>query len=1388
MEAAESNEIEENVLIILQIFIRLEKISYGLLKYKTDDRFLMKLKESIFHHNDNSQGVKNDFLYKIDFKSAELKNIRNSPNLLEEILLEIGKITKLPDSQETLIDYIFSLPKEFVLIDGNQYKRLPNESKHILSIEFANFLFLPQRDEKLVLITWPLSLCINIANARFELHKESLEVYEGPDQENFYYKVIYSAKAVLLKNKDQFFFFVKNRENQWNVIKSSRPSLDIYSALNDKNTTSKYVFYEREPFEQNTNYYKEFIKALWMNFFHPDILYSEIIKSEKHKGSWLKFVIDEFLKSQKKLNKIKEDKRNNRVNVKKNNYIELNRFSQISELTIQKTELGFKRERVNWVDVLRIITNEVHAILSEKMNNYKCPFCDQLVIRLSQDDLESKYFTSLQLNDDKDIFSFVNKVKSIFSEIFLSSVTDYEKFKGNIDSDHLKIFMKLKLHTNRNLEKIKVKYNQNLIFHLKNYFGNIKIISELLNLEIEEEKKGKHSYGLTSIILVYDQQNMASVIMKVEEMWSLISNIEAVFSNLQEALIKASSKKYSDIILFYSKIARNSSEQISTNGTLGTQPIRCENTENRNLCYINSAIQSIVNIYSFKHDLSKWNPNKSDISESKAWEKELSSIIKNELNEKEQGKKIYNFNAFRKKFIEDNKNEAENNIYNKRGNPCVFIESLLNKIHKNSYCSTENECPACKNFAINFILKNQIKRNYLITQEFKENIKLGGKALAYYLNKPIEYEISNPPWCLLYKRKSADNIIDYKGIKDYLINNQSIDYINNGLTYHYELKSIILYGNYHFKTLLFSRTYNLWMLTNDSAIEPLYIKLEDYEINEKSFIPEGLVYFRVLPEETIKNYIVSLLISISTTKPLKKSYDLVDTKLYEIKETFSLIKACYENFTEGIPKEKLSSKYIISFKKNGEIQDIKHALNNFLSLLHANGSNNIHNTLKCNCYACKLFCCKIVKRSDGIHDKIMRRLQTSVNKDDVSFQYSVAQKDFDLNVFSFGVKASETIGVIKSPPLLIISHKSFPYSPNQDAFKNFILTNNCLFIENSSTIYSLHSILFTTLTNFESLVYVKTPEGWKSYRNGLFFQGSITFQEICANGFTPVLTFYEKKNFLYISALLEALSSLQTFKYELDKFDKIEERWFKIFKELLNNRQKMHNPREIWEFKITYNESTYEKISEIGKKFYNIEYVIGVVLKRIHIESNCLDNSCPVCVNFLLLGKCWRSDNRESYNLYTTRLVNYLVPNMERDVFNNTLSFIYDKNIKNMVAVQYELEKLPNVLIYICVYEKIKSNSPAKILETCKNTLKDVITINCSIDNIPRTYKLNSIIFQIKNGYDEYCTAEKDNNSNLWRFYGSEMTCKEAYETIDIVYEIKKRKDFFPAQLFYSCI
>jgi hypothetical protein len=101
----------------------------------------------------------------------------------------------------------------------------------------------------------------------------------------------------------------------------------------------------------------------------------------------------------------------------------------------------------------------------------------------------------------------------------------------------------------------------------------------------------------------------------------------------------------------------------------------------------------------------------------------------------------------------------------------------------------------------------------------------------------------------------------------------------------------------------------------------------------------------------------------------------------------------------------------------------------------------------------------------------------------------------------FGVKTSETVQVIESPPLLIISNKSFLQSPNQDEFKNFILTNDCLFIENSSTIYSLHSIIFTTLTHFESLVYVKTPKGWKSYRNGLFFQDSITFQEICADGF-----------------------------------------------------------------------------------------------------------------------------------------------------------------------------------------------------------------------------------------------------------------------------------------------
>ncbi|OMJ81470.1 hypothetical protein SteCoe_18089 [Stentor coeruleus] len=1092
----------------------------------------------------------------------------------------------------------------------------------------------------------------------------------------------------------------------------------------------------------------------------------------------LREMIHEFCKVQTYWGSLKEKKNTNESQDRSSEkstelLIKPKDFDSISKIFFKNSDVTYKNDKTSYAELFRNCIEEVHLINSGLNRLCKCPFCEHLVYKISEKpDFKIEYFTSLELPENQSIYEFVEKIKHNFIDTILISA-DMNKFKDIIRGEYFKMFMILKLYTNNDYEKMPIRYNDYLVYHMKP-LKRKDYIAELENLKFEDPKNEFHSFFLYSLILVYGGRNKSITILKNNNKWNFIedddTSEERIYKNIFDALFSVQCyDNITDIFLFYLKQARLDNK--NQNAGQGTQPLRCDNPEDMMNCFINSAIQSIFNLPSFKTDICKWKP-KNNIE----WANEFIKIVKTELSESIQGKKSCNLSIFRKKFSESDCNL--NKLEKGKANSLEFLDLLQKKIHENSYCTPNEKCPSCKNFWIKgFIVSNRQKEvnSYSLTQTIdKIGIKYNDNILTIYGKIINRFDIPNPPWALIYKiqvtsgndEKKKTEMLEY-----FLENNQCIDYVNNGKSYHYELKSIILFKNEHYKTLLFSRTYNLWMLVNDSDLEPLYLKLEDFELITKGYFPEGFIYYRGVPMKSIKDYISNLFLSICSTQALIRVCAKTDTNNKDIKDIFSLLVKFDKAIIEKTQLPEIPLQCVNSFKKKGEIRFLDDIFNSFLSIFHCNAKN----CLKCKCIACKIFCCQIVVNRDG-NEKIIRKLGVSVIEENVTLQYNVVKKGFDYQVFFNNLSEADNLKLETTPPLLAIDLKA-----NLEDSKLFLYENEILFTNNPSEVYTIHSIIFSMPSNYDSLAYIKISGNWIIYENGLIASNPMTLQEIINKGYTPNIAFYEKQSFKYISKSLEIMSSLTKFKNAFLKYTRINEKWFTIMKTLLRNECKLKNSKKIWEFKESFNEKAVEKICDNALKNYNIENTIKLIFYRIHIGSKCIDYSCPVCRIFLIKGFCRRSDDNKTYPIFSLMLLNHLVPGVDQSISGNYLTYSYENRL---VPIIYKLIQIPQILYYICIYYLTDNDKQSEVLATCKNCLKDKIILDCTEDNKLRIYMLKCVVFSIKNELDINCLAVR--NQNVWEISGSNKTCTTTPEILDIIKETYRREDFFPSELFYE--
>ena len=63
------------------------------------------------------------------------------------------------------------------------------------------------------------------------------------------------------------------------------------------------------------------------------------------------------------------------------------------------------------------------------------------------------------------------------------------------------------------------------------------------------------------------------------------------------------------------------------------------------------------------------------------------------------------------------------------------------------------------------------------------------------------------------------------------------------------------------------------MLVNDCNIEPVYISLNQYYISSKEFMPEGLLYYFVLDDETVKAFLFEAFLILTSLNHYMKGLE-----------------------------------------------------------------------------------------------------------------------------------------------------------------------------------------------------------------------------------------------------------------------------------------------------------------------------------------------------------------------------------------------------------------------------------------------------------------------------------------------------------------------------------
>lgn len=1362
----------------LQFTIHSPLLSHALLQSYCSNETIKALKSSIENRIINQNDIIEGYFYDIpDINLKELNRIKSSSHPIERLLLVLAKISDIPKFNWNPVKAVFQIPNDYTFDTLNKRRKILEFTVHK---SIAKKIFRPEKFDEFIFENPPLMLCINMTRINDDVDiGECIEkgwVEFNERMGDFYVKVRYELEFMIfsfeIDNKKKIIVNFARRNNSWCCIcPSSQTKHSLKEIIYAKTLTQVYFFYAKCRNDMIANFSKHIINSVFTLLFHSDEIFIGIMK-QKQNSEWFMSLKEDFYYHEcRRTSKLEEEKHSypNEASRPCALYIGPDYFSNITDIHYKTSFFIRKIEDVTSIDVVDNILNEIH--FRNKGHKPECSICDQI---------------------------YIKEVREDESLNFIIDLGNFETYKSDQKNDFFNNMIRCMRPNNDESEQIAFK--PYILFRIAcTNKCSLKLFEDIENITFTNSSESK-SYRLSGYLFFPLNTNSLNlkncipfIIRSNRKVSAFINTSEKEHKNPHESLDRNNCNG-SFLLLYKQQIVSTIKPNSESKGS-GTVPLRCENSEEIIYSNIQASIQCLYCLPSFREELANWDTilgtNISD------WAKELIKLFKEELNQKEPGKKSYSLTNFITKFIEA---QTEKDSYGQKfklEDPENFIKVLFEKIHTENgnqhktYCS----CPACKNFFIKgLIVSNQkIIENFYIIQKFSNgffDIKLEGSVLNFYNKNYNQYNLEKVPLCLLvcFKNQEASEEVFRKNVSNYLDKNFDINYKNaDGTNHYYKLKAMILQNKKNYKCLIYSRTYNKWWITMKSISEPLLIDFNDYLLRDSKFLPILAIYYKELDEKTIRSQAHNIFIALLPFTLLKDSLNLIDSSKKTLKCFVTSLKVILEKLEQNInvsdltTEEFFSNNIISELKKRGKITNPREVLFNLLAVFHDNQLSS--SVLICECLACKLFCSKIKVINEG-SERVKKSIGKSINLERIPKQVSFSTYAFDISVHDLkklpisqsrvpiiepnNLAPSAKISILKTPKILVLDLDPNIQTVNLTAFSSNLIRINVQ--DSNFRIYELTSIIYTNSNHSQFITITKSSNCLNEYN-------SYTLKK-CENlperDFIPFLGFYKPFPYLYIKSVLKVLCQLKYFTSEINSCY-FQDKWFLEFRKLISSPFLLDDPDNVFEFIKLFAECFREELEVKTKIYYDIEKAIKLIFDKIHQISSC-NNNCAICKNFLLKGIYNNTLLFMTRLLITLKIGHYLKIEDDKFFFNGKFK-----------PQSLKVETLPNYLVYILEYDISSNDSPDQKKNMWIRFLYDNSCCEMvSCFEVKSEYMLKYVVFMVKNGYEIYEVVENCYNqlSEIrWKYD------KMYFENTDkLLAKMKEKYDeiLFPGMIFYE--
>ncbi|OMJ75072.1 hypothetical protein SteCoe_25884 [Stentor coeruleus] len=1354
-----------------QIFIHHQQLSYALMKTKSSSPLIKSFTNAILNQIIFKDVLPDNYFYDLPgFEDGIMyTSFGQHDNPIEEILNTIERETNQINTLESPVLDLMRIPMHTY----NNIKSFPSFN-YTCDSTLSHIILDKIERLKLEAKEWPIVLCLNLST---DNQNEILPLVIDIEQ-----TISFSLSLVVYEDleKNIFLFFRDQTTDIWKCINQTESNLNYDDIIKNRNFHIKYVFYDRISNPKLNLLFKKTLNSLFLNIFFNKKFYSKVI-TFKSKISWLEVLLKEFnriedLRIQRKNEekKLEEEKAEKKEQITKNkdatkpkNFLSVqpDDFSNISEEYMKYSSIMHKRNDKNNSEIVEEFFEELHQILYKINENCECLRCEFFTTYKTREG-KIRCAVDLDLGSGETYMEYVNKCWHTYESTTLKGVNKDIFAIGDILRDGFEKFMVMKLFGTTGDNEVNLK--PYLIFRISRApsFGR-KFLLELEKIDIGSYIKKNEFYNISSVIYYLDSSNdntSVSIINEQSKWYIMGDKDDKEINTYCDAISKAYGINTS--IFFYTNEQPNFS---IANDVFETRFM----TKNI-IPFISSAITILLNLPLFKKEMMNF-----QIKPGFEWTQNLYEMIHDKITDA----RIENFIKNYMKVVDMTHYEMSTSF---------FIDNILENIHiKSAQGQINCLCPSCRSFMISGILlktKKEIKKRFIVQVFQNQEIKLGGNTLNKYSGCDYNYDIKNPPLCLMIKLSNMvdPNSKEFKKhlVRAYLKDNNFITYANNNSVTEYKLKSIVFAGGDKTRSLIYNKKKLCWEFVSDPEIIPISIDdINNMKIIVGAFIPESLIYTIGISDQSLSMRICSIFSALSSINYFRK-------RLYPNSPWAKLMNL--ENKSDIVPLEILRI-----FTTNYETFEIESIFYNILNQMH-NSVEDSENTI-CKCIVCKLFCCKVIEGNNENNLRKIRKLGYSITSKYLMKQMNIMKSCYDMKIFKDEIKKADeaknlnTSDYDKGKIVNIVSVygskiivADFRGRFNEDDMRTKKFINETMYFSikgHEPLFYTLNSIILHHVTKTKYLVYKVSDEY-------LIFSGTEIKKYTLPSTkslkkYTPILGFYEKTPINFVKTVLKSLVSIDHFSHSIESYNIPNSEWFDKFKSFFESQDQLENPLKIIDFiKCLHKDNP--NLLQIGKdNGYDCENALKDILNYIHNKSMCCkNNQCPVCKSFLIEGSCWTVDDpMKVYNIYTTNILNVVKVACVKVIKDAILSYTIDSDV---TGVSYELEELPLSLIYVLNYATNNSSSIEDIIETCNDNIKVNTDITIQRAREVATYSLVCIIFHVKNNSDR-CIIARSINYSSWAFGDNEyIKGYKPENSLKNIKEITKRDDYFPAILIYN--